>query len=161
MRRRRRKDYVVGLVDYDMLTLAGIREEVPFLELDAARDRAHHLTREHLRTHNVVPGRNVVVFVSSNTNGFLVVLDCIFGVEVSDPVPASDDSPVRVLQLPAGRAAMTTHIGTQAELMDAHAAVHDWCRSNKIDATGINWEVHGEPPDGSQLHADVYYAVTE
>ena len=162
LRRRRRKDYEVRLVDYETLTLAGIREEVPFLELDGARDRAHHLTREHLRANDVPAGRNVVVFVSSNTNGFLVVLDCIFGVEVSQPVPASDDSPVRVLQLPAGRAAMTTHVGTQAELMDAHAAVHDWCRSNKIDATGINWEVHAEPADDpAQQRVDVYYAVTD
>jgi predicted transcriptional regulator YdeE len=162
LRRRRRKDYEVRVVTYAALTLAGIREEVPFLELDASRDRAWHLTREHLHQHGVAAGRNVVVFVSSNTNGFLVVLDCIFGVEVVDPVPSADDSPVRLLQLPGGRAAMTTHAGLLSELMDAHAAVHDWCRSNKVDATGINWEVHHEPPkDPAQVHVDVYYAITE
>jgi hypothetical protein len=161
LRRRRRKDYEVRLVDYDTLTLAGLREEVPFLELDASRDRALHLTREHLRKHGVAGGRSIVVFVSSNTNGFLVVLDCIFGVEVEGPVPGDDASPVRVLQLPRGRAAMTTHIGVHSELMDAHAAVHDWCRSNKVDATGINWEVHHATDDASQVHVDVYYAVTE
>jgi effector-binding domain-containing protein len=161
LRRRRRKDYEVRLVDYETLTLAGVREEVPFLELDASRDRALHLAREHLRRHDVAAGSNVVVFVSSNTNGFLVVLDCIFGVEVEDAVPGDNDSPVRVLQLPGGRAAMTTHIGVHSELMDAHAAVHDWCRSNKVDATGINWEVHYANEESSQVHVDVYYAVTE
>lgn len=162
LRRRRRKDYEVRLVDYDTLTLAGVREEVPFLELDASRDRALHLTRDYLRKNDVTPGRDVVVFVSSNTNGFLVVLDCIFGVEVSQAVPGSDDVPVRVLQLPAGRAAMTTHIGTYTEIMDAHAAVHDWCRREKVDATGINWEVHEPIPDDPLLRrVDVYYAVTE
>ena len=162
IRRRRRKDYDVRLVDYETLTLAGVREEVPFLELDAARDRAFRLTREHLREHGVPAGRNVVVYVSSNSNGFLVVLDCVFGVEVSHPVPASQDSPVRVLQLPGGRAAMTTHVGLYTEVMDAHAAVHDWCRSNRIDASGINWEVHGPPPaDPAQQLVDVYYAVTK
>ena len=162
LRRRRRKDYEVSLVDYETLTLAGIREEVPFLELDAARDRAFHETREHLRAHDVTPGRNVVVFVSSNTNGFLVVLDCIFGVEVSQPVPASEGSPVRVLQLPAGRAAVTTHVGVYTEVMDAHAAVHDWCRREKVDATGINWEVHeAVTEDPTQRRVGVYYAVTD
>jgi effector-binding domain-containing protein len=162
LRRRRRKDYEVRLVDYETLTLAGVREEVPFLELDASRDKALHLTREYLRQSDVMAGRDVVVFVSSNTNGFLVVLDCIFGVEVSQTVPASDDVPVRVLQLPAGRAAMTTHIGTYTEVMDAHAAVHDWCRREKVDATGINWEVHEPMPDDPLLRrVDVYYAVTE
>jgi effector-binding domain-containing protein len=162
LRRKRRKDYEVRLVDYEALTLAGVREEVPFLELDAARDRAFHETRDYLREHDVTPGRNVVVFVSSNTNGFLVVLDCIFGVEVSQAVPGSDASQVRVLQLPAGRAAMTTHIGVYTEVMDAHAAVHDWCRREKVDATGINWEVHEAiPEDPAQRRVDVYYAVTE
>ena len=162
LRRKRRKDYEVRLVDYETLTLAGVREEVPFLELDAARDKAFHLTRDYLREQNVPAGRNVVVFVSSNTNGFLVVLDCIFGVEVSQAVPASDNSPVRVLQLPAGRAAMTTHIGVYTEVMDAHAAVHDWCRRNNVDATGINWEVHEAlTDDPAQRQVDVFYAVTE
>jgi effector-binding domain-containing protein len=162
LRRRRRKDYEVRLVDYETLTLAGVREEVPFLELDASRDKALHLTREYLRQSEVTAGRDVVVFVSSNTNGFLVVLDCIFGVEVSQDVPGSNDVPVRVLQLPAGRAAMTTHIGTYTEIMDAHAAVHDWCRREKVDATGINWEVHEPLPDDPLLRrVDVYYAVTE
>src|SRR4051812_46805780 len=125
LRRKRRKDYEVRLVDYDAVTLAGVREEVPFLELDASRDKALHMTRDYLRQNNVPAGRDVVVFVSSNTNGFLVVLDCIFGVEVSQAVPAAEEVPVRVLQLPAGRAAMTTHVGTYTEVMDAHAAVHD------------------------------------
>src|SRR3954453_16290201 len=106
LRRKRRKDYEVRLVDYDTVTLAGVPEGVPFLELDASRNAALRLTRDYLRDNGVAPGRDVVVFVSSNTNGFLVWLDCIFGVEVSQAVPASDDVPVRVLQLPAGRAAM-------------------------------------------------------
>jgi hypothetical protein len=151
LRRRRRKDYEVRIVDYETLTLAGVREEVPFLELDAARDKSLRETREYLRQNGVTAGRNAVVYVSSNNNGFLVVLDCIFGIEVSEPVPASDDSPVRVLQLPAGR-----------EVMDAHAAVHDWCRSNKVDATGINWEIHGPmTEDPAQRQVDVYYSVSE
>ena len=162
LRRRRRKDYEVRIVDYDTLTLAGVREEVPFLELDAARDKALHDTREYLAQNGVAAGRDAVVFVSSNNNGFLVVLDCIFGVEVSGPVPASEDSPVRVLQIPGGRAAMTTHIGVYTEVMDAHAAVHDWCNRNKVDATGINWEVHGPMTDDpAQRQVDVYYSVGE
>jgi effector-binding domain-containing protein len=162
LRRKRRKDYEVRLVDYETVTIAGVREEVPFLELDAARDKALHMTRDYLRENGVSAGRDIVVFVSSNTNGFLVVLDCIFGVEVSQAVPGSEDVPVRVLQVPAGRAAMTTHIGTYSEVMDAHAAVHDWCRREKVDATGINWEVHEALPDDPlQRRVDVYYAVTE
>ena len=91
-----------------------------------------------------------------------MVLVCFFCVEVSEAVPASDESAVRVLQLPAGRAAMTTHIGVYTEVMDAHAAVHDWCRRNNVDATGINWEVHEAlPDDPAQRQVDVYYAVTE
>ena len=160
-RRRRRLDYDVRLVDFEALTLAAVREtEVPLQDLDVAVEQGHRTVREHLREHGIKPGRRVVVYVSSNSNGFVMLLDCIIGLEVAGEVPAAEDNSVRVVQIPAGRAAMTTHWGDYTQVPDAHAAVHDWCRANKHEVAGINWEVYGEwAEDPVQRRTDVYYAL--
>ena len=80
------------------------------------------------------------------------------GVEVSGRFPAAGD--VVASTLPAGTAAMTTHIGPYDRLGDAHDAIHTWCAANGHTLAGPRWEIYGDwHEDPAQLETEVYYLL--
>jgi effector-binding domain-containing protein len=77
-------------------------------------------------------------------------------VEVGVQVTESFRTSGRVVPstLPAAEAATTVHAGTPAEVGAAHAAVRAWCAAQRREATGVSWEIYGDP-DPQTGHFDI------
>ncbi len=101
-------------------------------------------------------GQNV--FIYRDVPGLPGEVDADFGVGVTEPFKSV--APLRMIELPGGLAAMTTHRGSYARLGDAYAAVIEWCRANGRPLAGPRWEVYGHwTADESKLQTDVYYLL--
>lgn len=100
-------------------------------------------------------GQNV--FVYRDVEGEPGVLDVEFG--VGSPTPFAPVGSVRPVELPVGEAAMTTHVGSYADLGAAHEAVLAWCRSHSRSVAGVRWEVYGHWVEGEPPRTDVYYLL--
>ena len=80
------------------------------------------------------------------------------GVEVSGPF--AQVGRVRLAELPAGPAAVTTHRGPYGELGAAHQAVVRWCEAGGRELTGKRWEVYGDwVEDPGLLETKVFYGL--
>ncbi|MFI5915671.1 GyrI-like domain-containing protein [Dactylosporangium sp. NPDC051541] len=91
-----------------------------------------------LRAGGITGGcRNVMLYRDSGG----VALSVEVGVELTADCPLTGR--VVASALPAGRAAVTVHRGSYAELGAAHAAVAEWCAAHGERAAGVRWEVYG------------------
>lgn len=102
------------------------------------------------------PGRHVALYLDA---GLVEV-----GAEVSERF-AGDDR-VHCSQLPAGRAATTTHFGPYAALGDAHSEIREWCAGNGHRLAGVCWEIYGHwdedwNTDPSKIRTDVFHLLEE
>jgi effector-binding domain-containing protein len=80
------------------------------------------------------------------------------GVQLSQPGPLTGR--VVASMLPAGRAAMTVHRGSYAELHQAHQAVLDWCTASGEHLTRTRWEVYGPHRDDiTRIWTEVYWLL--
>ena len=62
--------------------------------------------------------------------------------------------------LPAGRVAMTVHLGAYADLGSAHQAVLVWCAANGESVTGTRWEVYGpHRDDPAEVWTEVHWLL--
>ncbi|MEP6508375.1 MAG: GyrI-like domain-containing protein [Gemmatimonadales bacterium] len=68
-------------------------------------------------------------------------VDADFGVGATAQFAAIGN--VKMITLPAGEVASTTHRGAYSQLGLAHSAVIDWCRAHGRLLTGTRWEVYG------------------
>jgi effector-binding domain-containing protein len=61
-------------------------------------------------------------------------------------------------ELPAGRAAHLLLKGSFEGLPDAWQTLFDWCRAEKLDLAGINWEVYSpwEGVEPAMLETNLY-----
>jgi effector-binding domain-containing protein len=101
-------------------------------------------------------GQNIFVYRSVAESPGDV--DVEFGVGVRAPFASAGH--VRMVQLPVGDVAMTTHRGPYSGLGGAHTAVIEWCRTRGLTLTGTRWEVYGHwVEDASKLQTDVYYLL--
>ena len=99
----------------------------------------------------ITPNRNVMLYKDDVPNVEI-------GVEVGEPIP--DLGRVVSSSLPAGRAAMTTHQGSYADLGSAHRAIIEWCDRNGLQRVGPRWEVYGHwKDDSADQEVEVYYLV--
>lgn len=103
------------------------------------------------------PGRHIALYL--NAAGQVEV-----GAEVSEPFVGTDR--VHCSQLPAGRAATTTHFGSYARLGEAHAAVRQWCTEHGHRLSTASWEIYGHwqeswNSDPSKIRTDVFYLLEE
>lgn len=105
-----------------------------------------------LRAGGVTSGcRNVMVYLDDRPR-------IEVGVELGMPYPLVGRVTSSVL--PAGRAAMTTHHGAYAGLVDAHRAIADWCAARGEEPVGTRWEIYGPHDDDvSQVWTEVYYSL--
>ena len=102
-------------------------------------------------TDQIAPGRNVMLYKDDLPNVEV-------GVEVAEPF--TDMGRVVSSTLPAGRAAMTLHHGSYADLGAAHHAVIDWCDRHGLERVGPRWEIYGHWIEGSaDQDVEVYYLV--
>ena len=102
------------------------------------------------------PGRHVALYSDEGS--------VEAGVEVSERFDGIDR--VRCSQLPAGRAATTTHFGPYAGLGDAHAEVRRWCEGQGHRLVGVCWEVYGhwDPgwnADPSSIRTDIFHLLED
>ena len=99
----------------------------------------------------ITPNRNVMLYKDDVPNVEI-------GVEVGVPIP--DLGQVVSSSLPAGRAAMTTHHGSYADLDSAHRAVIEWCAGQGLQRIGPRWEVYGHwREDSEDQDVEIYYLV--
>ncbi len=82
------------------------------------------------------------------------------GFTVATPVPPKGR--VEPGELPAGEAAMTTHVGPYDGLVAASQALRDWMSANGREPAGGPWEVYRDDPQTTaiaQLRTEVYYPL--
>jgi effector-binding domain-containing protein len=75
-------------------------------------------------------------------------------------VPCELTGRVVAFRLPAGRAAMTTHVGPYQGLGDAHRAVIDRCAANGERLSKVRWEIYGpHRDDPSELTTEIFWLL--
>jgi effector-binding domain-containing protein len=80
------------------------------------------------------------------------------GVIVPPGMLLAGDAPLS--STPAGRVATTTHWGPYDQLPQAHRAILDWCKEQKLAPTGQNWEVYGDwKMDPAELRTDIFHQL--
>lgn len=75
------------------------------------------------------------------------------GFPAATPVPGQDD--VEPSSLPAGTAAVTTHVGPYDEVAHAYEALVAWVEEHG-EATGAPWEVYLSAPDADPPTTEVW-----
>lgn len=87
-------------------------------------------------------------------------LPVVAGVIVPNRFP--DAGELKCLATPAGRVTTVTHIGPYEKLPEVHAAVRDWCQSNRRKMAGPSWELYGHwNEDVQKLRTDIFYLLDE
>lgn len=82
-------------------------------------------------------------------------------IEAGYPVPHGvvGEGKVESSLLPAGPAAIVTHVGPRGELVAAREAVRAWLTEHGYEPAGPHWEIYRTHPDRdldpAQLHTDV------
>ena len=75
--------------------------------------------------------------------------------------PFEPSAEVILGKTPAGRAAMTIHMGAYEHLGRAHSAIREWCEANHHQLQGTNWEIYGHwVADVAEQRTDVYYLLS-
>jgi effector-binding domain-containing protein len=88
-------------------------------------------------------------------------VDVEAGMPVSEPVEGAGRIGGRTL--PAGRAAVTWHVGPYTTIAEAYRAVEAWIAEQGHTPSGPPWEVYwtdpGEEPDSSKWRTEVGYPI--
>jgi effector-binding domain-containing protein len=88
-------------------------------------------------------------------------IDLEAGIPVKAPIQASGR--VKPSELPAGRAAMTWHVGSYHELQKSYDRLGDWLAEEDLVSRGGFWEVYwtdpGLEPDPSTWRTQIYWPV--
>lgn len=106
--------------------------------------------------HIQLDGQNV--FIYRDVPDIPGEVDAEFSVGATAPFESVGN--VRMISLPSGEVASTTHIGAYSRLGLAHSAVIDWCRANGRQLTGTRWEVYGHwTSEEQQQQTEVCYLL--
>jgi effector-binding domain-containing protein len=62
-------------------------------------------------------------------------------------------------QLPAGRIAHATHTTGYGDLHRTYDAISQWCTDNAHEATGIQWEVYGDPDEHDHVDVEICFLL--
>jgi effector-binding domain-containing protein len=88
-------------------------------------------------------------------------IDLEAGIPVKAPIQASGR--VKASELPAGRAAMTWHVGSYHELQKSYDRLGDWLAEENLVSRGGFWEIYwtdpGLEPDPSSWRTQIYWPV--
>lgn len=85
-------------------------------------------------------------------------MDIDFGVQVVRPFAGEDE--VICTETPAGEVVMTTHVGSYAQLVHAHDAIHSWRAANGRNFGGYSWEIYGDwTADETKLETQIVYLL--
>jgi len=85
------------------------------------------------------------------------------GIPVAQPIQAKGE--IKPRSLPAGKVAMTWHIGPYTRLGETHRRVEEWIKTHDLQSNGAPWEIYwtdpGLEPDNSKLQTQVFHPVKE
>jgi effector-binding domain-containing protein len=145
-------EYQIQLKQVASQTTAVVRERAKLSELSEVVPRLCGEVWEYARASGLPrPGRHVALYLDGEIN--LEV-----GAEMGRPFTGNDR--VVCSSTPAGRVAMTEHVGPYNRLGEAHKAVCRWCEQNGHTPAGPCWEIYGHwTDDVSKLTTEVYYLL--
>lgn len=132
---------------------AVMRAELPPCEMGRWLARCYHTVYEHLHAIGVEP--------SGPPFARFTFLADVVAIEAGFPVgrEIAGDGEVEPSALPAGLAAVTTHLGRYEDLAEAYTAVHEWINAHGYAEVGPHWEVYfSDPtaePDSNRWRTDV------
>jgi len=102
---------------------------------------------------NKIPTDGHMIALYRNTD--LSAMQVEAGARVLAPFQSTPD--IACVEIPAGSAAHTTHIGPYNQLKGAHDAIIAWLKSNNRQFATC-WELYDHPdPDPAQTRTDIYY----
>ena len=105
-------------------------------------------------------GHNVVVYRAASGLTPADTLDIDVGVQVSEPFVREGD--VVGVRSPAGRAAVTTHVGPYNQIPATGLALRRWMDERGLGAPALDWEVYGDwEQDPAKLTTEIYFLVKE
>ena len=88
-------------------------------------------------------------------------IDLEAGIPLKAPIQPSGR--VRPCELPAGKAAMTWHVGSYHELQKSYDRLAAWMKEQKLDARGGFWEIYwtdpGLEPDPGAWRTQIFWPV--
>ena len=134
--------------------LAAVRREVAPDCIGAAWKPALDKVWEFIRSQPGMrtEGHNIFVYHSSKQAGAPIL--CEFGVEVTRAFEAAGE--VYATQTPGGEAAVAVYRGSYHRLNEAYKAIEKWTVENGREATGLRWEIYGDPtPDPADTETTV------
>jgi effector-binding domain-containing protein len=142
-----------SIVTVDRQLTAVVRAKVPFPEIPNAQRSARTAIGTALSSLDAGPlGRPVTRFRTPATE----MLDMEIGTIVGRSFAPKGD--VVPSDLPAGRAAHFRLEGPFDGMPGAWQTMFDWCKAQKLELAGINWEIYmpWEGVDPAKLETDLY-----
>ena len=141
------------IVTVERQLTAVVQAKVPFAEIANAQRSARAAVAVALPTLQADPiGRACTLFRTPAH----AELEMEIGTIVGQAFPRRGD--VVSSDLPAGRAAHLLLKGSFEGLPAAWQSLFDWCKAQKLDLLGINWEIYSpwEGVDPDRLETDLY-----
>jgi effector-binding domain-containing protein len=139
------------------LVLAAVRATVPASGIAKTWKPALDRVWNYLRAHQVVnSGLNVFLYHHPEHSGDAMSID--FGAQISSRF--EDEGEVKCVATPSGEVAQTVHIGPYDRLVEAHAAIHLWCKTNRRTIATASWEIYGHwNNDPEKLETTIRYLL--
>ncbi len=137
--------------------LAVVRRCATLQELSRVVPEACGTVWNALRSNHIKgAGRHVAVYLDDAIN-------IEIGVELASPL-AAPIGEVLPSTIPAGPVVTTTHLGPYQNLMNAHKAIHDWCRANNRQPIRPCWEIYAHWQNDwnhspEKIRTDVFYLL--
>ncbi len=147
-----------GVTELEAQPTVGIRTTVAMSEIGSAMGPLFGELSEHIAQSGQEPAGMPLARYHSPP-GETVELEC--AIPVASPMPGEDR--VRPGELPAGRAATVTHLGSYDGLPQTWMALTAWMESQGLEAADSPWEVYvNDPalePDQSRWRTDIFFPV--
>jgi len=149
--------YQIQLTNLEAIPIAVIRSRVEPRELSKFVPAACGEVWSFIRSAGLRrPGRHVALYL----DGGLVEV----GAEIAERFVGNER--IHCSELPAGRAATTTHDGPYARLGDAHSEIRQWCVEHGHRLSSACWEIYGHweqswNADPSKVRTDVFHLLED
>ena len=140
------------------MKLAAVRRQVAIGGIGAAWRPALDKVWEFLRATPGLRTDGHNVFLYHHPERRDMPMDVDFGVEVVRAFEPEGE--VRVVETPAGEAAVAVHVGPYDRMKEAHDAIHDWCAANNRAIGEKSWEIYGDwSEDPAKLETTIVYLL--
>lgn len=148
----------VSVRKVESMKLAAVRRQVAIGQLGAAWKPALDKVWEFLRANPGLRTDGHNVFLYHHPARRDLPMDVDFGVEVIRDFEPSGE--VRVVDTPAGEAAVAVHVGPYDRMKETHDVIHAWCSANNRTIGGASWEIYGDPqPDPAKTETTIAYLL--